>query len=72
MAKFYITDQLGGAFHRALLDAEPGDEIVYHVGDHAAGPHRRDAFNAAQEGLCMIYQRRSGGVFEYTARKKRR
>lgn len=56
-------------FDHALAGAEPGDEIIYRVGEHAGGPHRRDAFRAEQRGVCLLYQRRVGAIFAYIARK---
>lgn len=57
-------------FGHALAGAEPGDEVVYHVGGHAGGPHRRDAFEAQEAGHCLLYQRRMGeSSFAYIARK---
>lgn len=70
MAKIDITSQRTGTFGHALADAEPGDEIVYHVGDRIGGAHRRDAFAAGSADLCLLYQRRlENGLFAYIARK---
>lgn len=56
-------------FVRALVEAKPGDEVIYCIGEYAHGPHRRDALEAAQFGLCLLYQRRIGPLFAYIARK---
>lgn len=70
MAQIDITKERQGMFLLVLANAEPGDEIVYHVGEHAAGAHKRDALTAAEGGHCILYQRRMGeGSFAYIARK---
>lgn len=54
----------------ALSTAEPGDELVYHIGKYAAGAHKRDALAAQKGGFCLLYQKRiEDGVFAYIARK---
>jgi hypothetical protein len=73
MAQIDITKERSGMFMQALLKAEPGDEIVYHVGDRIGGAHRRDAFAAGSADLCILYQRRlEGGMFAYIARKPKK
>ena len=73
MAQIDITKERTGAFGRALADAEPGDEIVYHVGDRIGGAHRRDAFSAGSADLCILYQRKlENGMFAYIARKPKK
>jgi hypothetical protein len=72
MAQIDITRERQGMFQQVLANAEPGDEIVYHVGSHAAGAHKRDALAAAKGGQCLLYQRRdvpTSGTFTYIARK---
>jgi hypothetical protein len=70
MAQIDITKERAGMFGHALVGAEPGDEIVYHVGDRIGGAHRRDAFAAGSTDQCILYQRRlEGGLFAYIARK---
>ena len=70
MAQIDITKERQGMFLLVLANAEPGDEIVYHVGEHAAGAHKRDALMTAEGGHCILYQRRMGeGSFAYIARK---
>jgi len=68
--KHDISKERAGAFIKQLAEAELGDEIIYHIGKYAAGPHKHDAYNKAIGGLCVVYQRRLGrGVFAYTAKK---
>jgi hypothetical protein len=53
-----------------MAEAQAGDEVVYHVGPHAGGPHKRDAAAAYEAGKCVLYQRKlGGGRFEYIAKK---
>lgn len=75
MAQIDITKERQGMFLLVLANAEPGDEIVYHVGKHAAGSHKHDALTAALEGHCILYQRRdvpTFGTFTYIAKKPRK
>lgn len=72
MAQIDITNERTGMFGHALADAEPGDEIVYHIGEYAGGCHKRDAAEAAEAGECLLYQRRAGKLFAYIARKPRK
>lgn len=70
MAQIDITKDRQGMFLLVLANAEPGDEIVYHVGERAAGAHKRDALEAQEAGHCLLYQRRMGErCFAYIARK---
>lgn len=63
-------DNSPGAFWAALHDAEPGDFIVYHIGPHCGGQHRKDAMDAYDRGLTTLVQKRNGpGMFAYTAQK---
>lgn len=67
-----IQHERAGAFDKAMQSASPGEEIVYHRGKFAAGPHKHSALSAAEAGLCLIYQRRlEKGEFLYVARKRR-
>lgn len=67
----YITGDQKGAFPLALHNAEKGDRIVYHIGQHCGGKHRGDASGAHDAGMCLLFCRRVGeGVFEYLAVKK--
>jgi len=73
MARINITKQPRGMFYVALDDADPGDEIIYHIGEYAAGCHKNDALTSAMEGRCFIYQRRLGHfTFEYCAKKSKK
>lgn len=72
MARIDITKHRKGEFMHALDQAQPGDELVYHIGDHAAGAHKRDAMDASDAGLCLLYQRRYGEQFIYIARKPKK
>lgn len=69
MAQIDITKQRMGMFVHALADAEPGDEIIYHLGEYAGGCHKHDAAAAAEAKLCILYQRRAEKLFAYIARK---
>jgi hypothetical protein len=70
MAEINITRQIQGVFSITLRNSDAGDEIVYHIGDHASGPHKTDALKAALEGKCFIFQRRiREGLFSYIAVK---
>ena len=60
-----------GRFSVVMAEAAVGDEIIYHVGPHAAGPHKREAAAAYETGKCVLYQRKLGdGLFEYVAQKR--
>ena len=70
MAQIDITKDRAGMFMMALANAEPGDEVLYHIGGYAGGGHKKDAFKAEKAGHCLLYQRRMGeGRFAYIARK---
>ncbi len=70
MVEINIAKQNQGIFEIILRNSDAGDEIVYHVGDHASGPHKKDALMAALEGKCFIFQRRiREGLFSYIAVK---
>ena len=65
-----ITKEKGGFFGRKLNEIPVGDTITYHVGEYVKGPHKADAMNAYEAGLCLLYQRKLGdGQFAYTAYK---
>lgn len=71
MPQIDITKEKKGMFAHALAGAEPGDEIVYHIGESLGGSHRAEAYGAGEAGLCHLYQRRlHGSVFAYIARKR--
>ena len=70
MARIDITEKRTGHLAIALQEAEPGDEIIYHVGRFAAGAHKADALKLADSKQCFIYQRKlEHGQFEYIAKK---
>ena len=70
MVEINIIKDGKGSFHATLQEAETGDQIVYHIGKYASGPHKDDALKAALEGSCFIYQRRFGtDLFAYIAVK---
>jgi len=73
MAKIDIRAESRGMFLRTLASAVPGDEIIYHIGEHAGGYHKADALNAMEAGRCILYQRRlAPRQFAYIARKATR
>jgi hypothetical protein len=72
MTQIDITKKRKGMFLDALAKAKCGDEILYHVGEYAAGWHKRDALEAEMAGRCFLYQRRLGDrQFAYIACKRR-
>lgn len=65
-----ISSQPSGKFWDALSEAEVGTPIVYHIGLHCGGSHRRDARDAYERGLVTLVQKRNGpGNFIYIAQK---
>jgi hypothetical protein len=71
-ATIYITGETKpDAFEAALGEAEKGDRIVYHIGQHCGGLHRFAAARAETEKRCFLFCKRSyGSVFEYLAVKR--
>lgn len=70
-AKHDVSKRPKGLFHVVLEEAQVGDEVVYHIGEFAGGPHKKDAFTTYENGHCFLYQRKIGqALFEYTARKR--
>ena len=70
MTEISISKKGKGEFPVALEEAAVGDEIVYHIGKYAGGPHKDDALQAALSGKCFIVQRRLGQeLFSYIAVK---
>lgn len=70
MAQIDITKQGRNAFAAALVKAEIGDEILYHIGEFAAGEHKHVALASHGAGICVLYQRRFGErQFAYIAKK---
>jgi hypothetical protein len=63
-----ITGMRQGAFDTAVAHASHGSRIVYHLGEFCAGPHRRDARAAYEDGRVLLTTRkRSHLQFEYLA-----
>jgi hypothetical protein len=72
MAQIDVSNEDRGAFSAALVNAEVGDEIIYHIGEWAAGNHKGQAMAAYEAGLCVLYQRKEGPrQFAYIAKKVR-
>lgn len=66
-----ISKRPHGVFDVTLYEAEVGDEIVYHVGAYAGGPHKKEAYESQLTGKCFLYQiRLAKELFEYVAKKK--
>lgn len=71
MAQLDITADRRAVFNQVLAEAEPGVEIIYHVGDTAGGLHKSAALSAAQAGLCRLYQRKLAKfLYQYVALKR--
>ena len=68
----YITgDTKPDALYRALAEAQKGDRIVYHVGQHCGGIHRHAAARAETDKLVFLFCMREGvGQFAYLAVKR--
>ena len=65
-----ISKEPQGKFWEALSASEVGAPIVYHIGPHCAGSHRRDARDAYERGLVTLVQSRGGpDQFIYIAQK---
>jgi hypothetical protein len=72
MAQIDVSNEGRGAFAAALVNAEVGDEIIYHTGEFCGGTHRHLAMASSEAGLCVLYQRKEGPRrFVYTAKKIR-
>ena len=67
-----ITKDRQGMFGHRLADAAKGDRLIYHIGQHCGGVHRRDAAEASDAGLCLLVMKRAetDGVFFYLAVKR--
>ncbi len=73
MSQIDISGDRRADFTQVLADATGGTELIYHIGEFAAGPHKSAAMTAATGARCFIYQRRvSGGIFAYIAKKPKR
>lgn len=63
-----ITGERRGAFKLAVATASKGDRILYHVGEHCAGAHKKDAWAAFEAGSVVLTMRkRDRFLFEYLA-----
>jgi hypothetical protein len=70
MAQIDVSNEGKGAFSAALVNAEVGDEIVYHIGEFCGGTHRHLAMASSEAGLCVLYQRKEAPRrFLYIAKK---
>jgi hypothetical protein len=67
-----ITKEHEGVFGHRLSDADKGDRLIYHVGQHCGGVHRRDARQASDAGQCLLVMKRADadGIFFYLAVKR--
>lgn len=71
MNTFDITKRKQGAFWTYLIEAQKGDRIIYHIGEHCGGVHRKDAMAAEGERKCFLFCKRHGtGQFAYLAVKR--
>jgi hypothetical protein len=68
----YITgDTRPDALLVALAEAQKGDRIVYHIGQHCGGIHRHAAARAETDKLVFLFCKREGvGQFAYIAVKR--
>jgi hypothetical protein len=68
--EYNIVKDQRGVLHTMLDSMKRGDEVVYHIGEYAAGKHKADALELYNQGKCILYQRKLGdGKFAYIARK---
>lgn len=67
-----ITKDKSGLFWNRLHDADKGDRLIYHVGQHCGGVHRKDAAQASEAGICLLVTKRANadGIFFYLAVKR--
>lgn len=73
MGQLDISKDRKAAFNQVLADCNPGDEIIYHVGQNAIGPHKHLAMSAFEAGLCDLYQRKLEKFrYQYIAKKRRK
>lgn len=70
--KTTFVEQKRGAFANAVSAAEPGEQLVYHVGNICEGPHKHEARAAYDAGLVLLTSRRTiDGMFEFIAVRRR-
>lgn len=70
MSTVYVNTKPSGSLVVAIMAAEPGDKIVYHVGEMCGGAHRQDARLMFERNLAILVSRRvkgKEGIFEYLA-----
>lgn len=68
---FDISKRPEGILHVTLDEVMAGDEIIYHIGYYAAGPHKKPAYLLYEQGKCVLYQRKQeDGMFQYIAQKR--
>ena len=73
MAEHDLTKAKPGSFLTALANAEVGDDLLYHVGEFAGGPHKRAAMLSFEGGKSFIFRRKLGpGLFAHYVRKTRK
>jgi hypothetical protein len=71
MNEINITAMPRGQFWISMQEAAKGDRIIYHIGDHCGGHHRKDATKAYQDGRALLVCKRiSEGTFAYMAVKR--
>ena len=71
MTDIDITKEKNGIFWTALADAHKGDRIIYHVGQHCGGVHKRDASLAQAKDHVLLFCKRLGrSEFAYMAIKR--
>ena len=57
-----------GMFAAIISKGVSGDQIIYHIGKHCDGAHRKEAGIAGQQGLVLLTSKRlTNGNFEYIA-----
>jgi hypothetical protein len=67
-----ITKERKGEFFNMLKEAGKGDRLIYHVGQHCGGVHRRDAAEAGEANAVLLVTKRlsDDGLFAYLAVKR--
>lgn len=68
---FDVSKRPQGLLVVTLDEVESKDEVIYHIGHYAAGPHKKDAYELYKQGKCVLYQRKQeNGFFQYIAQKR--
>lgn len=71
MTSIDITAKRSGEFWVALAEAEKGDQIIYHIGQHCGGAHRKDAATAQDKDQVFLFCKRlDKSHFAYMAIKR--